>query len=110
MNDDFRYKIYQEKTFERFEGACNRCGECCGSQDGDPCENLMKDSASGRYSCRVYEERFGPQKTIGGRIFNCVSIRDIMKQGLLRPNCAYNQITSKANAVEPKALEDTKSQ
>jgi len=101
--DELQYEIYQKEEFRRFEDICKRCGECCGSQDGDPCLNLAKDEATGKYYCKVYENRLGPQRTVSGRVFNCVSISDVMKQGHLRPNCAYNTITSKANAVEPIA-------
>ena len=89
--DEQKYDISQKEKFERFEGTCKRCGECCGSQDGDPCVNLTKD-ITGRYYCKIYEDRFGPQKTASGKIFNCIPIGDVMKHGLLRPNCAYNEI------------------
>jgi len=91
--DDRRYEDRQKERFERYEGACKRCGECCGSADGDPCANLSKDIATGKYFCKAYNDRLGPQRTVSGRIFNCAPIRDIMRQSLLRPNCAYNNIS-----------------
>lgn len=109
QSDDLLYEKYEKERLQRFEGICKRCGECCGSRDGDPCANLAEDEAAGRYYCRSYEDRLGPQETVGGRIFNCISIRDAIKQNQLRANCAYNSITSKTNAVELKALECTKS-
>jgi len=90
--DNERYQRYQQGKFEYFEHVCSHCGECCGSQDGDPCENLRRDSVTGRYFCSVYDTRLGPQKTVSGRFFNCVPIRDIIRQGLLRPGCAYNNV------------------
>ena len=97
--DNLRYEIYQEEQFQRFEGICKRCGECCGSQDGDPCVNLARDTITGRYYCRDYENRLAPQKTASDRIFNCVAIRNIIKLGLLRPNCAYNRVTGVTGSV-----------
>jgi len=90
--DKTRYEDSQEELFERYEGVCRRCGECCGAADGDPCANLGRDASTGLYFCRDYANRLGPQKTVSGKIFNCVPIRDIIKQGLLRPGCAYNNI------------------
>lgn len=91
--DDLRYEIYQEGQARIFEDICKRCGECCGSKDGDPCINLAKCMTSGMCYCKVYENRLGLQKTASGKNFNCVPIRDIMEKYLLRPNCAYNRIT-----------------
>ena len=102
--DDLRYEAYQREKFRRFEGACRRCGECCGSRDGDPCLNLARDEAAGKYYCRVYGDRLGPQKTVSGIPFNCVPISDIIRTACLRPNCAYNTITDKTGAAEPAAL------
>jgi len=82
------YETYKKEQFLRFEGVCKRCGECCGSQDGDPCMNLGKD-AHDKYYCIVYDDRLGPQRTKSGKIFNCVLIRNLKAQGYLRLNCAY---------------------
>lgn len=90
--DGWKYEIYQKEKLERFEGICKRCGECCGSQDGDPCVNLAKDAVTGKYNCKIYENRLGLQRTVSGKIFNCVPIRDVVRQDLLRPNCAYNKL------------------
>jgi len=84
------YEAYQKKQFLRFEGICKHCGECCGSRDGDSCANLATDTATGKCFCMNYENRLGPQKTLSGKAFNCVTIREIAKHGHLRPNCAYN--------------------
>lgn len=80
-----------EKKRFAFESVCKRCGECCGLVDGDPCVNLKKYK-EGAYYCTVYDERLGIQKTVSGKIFNCVYIREIIKHGCLRPNCAYNDL------------------
>ena len=89
--DDISYRLCQEEYFSKFEGKCNRCGACCGSQDGDPCKNLAQDEASGKYYCKVYDKRLGPQETKSGKAFNCVPIREIAKLGLLRRECGYNE-------------------
>lgn len=93
--DDLIYEIYQKEQLQEFEDICKRCGECCGSQDGDPCVNLAKDETIGKYYCKVYENRFGPQMTIGGKIFNCVPAREVIRRGRLKPNCAYNSYKDK---------------
>ena len=87
-SENIRYENYHALALERFESACRRCGECCGSLDGDPCVNLGKNS-DGTCYCKDYENRLGPQRTRSGKIFECVPIRQIMKEGHLRPNCSY---------------------
>jgi len=72
---------------ENFESLCKRCGACCGAED-DPCTNLRK-SGEGRYYCKDYFNRLGPQRTVSGRRFECVSIREHIKNKTLRPGCAY---------------------
>lgn len=91
LTDGLKYEIYQKDKFQAFEGTCMRCGECCGSKDGDPCANLVKDDAATIYYCKACKDRLGPQKTVSGKIFNCISIRDIVKMDLLRPNCTYDK-------------------
>ncbi len=77
----------QNDDLLRYEGLCKRCGACCGAFD-DPCINLKKDT-NGKYYCSVYENRHGLQKTVSGKSFNCVSIRDILKFDPPYPDCAY---------------------
>ncbi len=91
LMDGVIYEARQRMEFERYEGICKRCGECCGSADGDPCANLRLDLATGKYYCSTYDSRLGPQKTVSGAVFTCVPIRGIIRQGLLRPDCAYNK-------------------
>jgi len=88
------YRGYLKRKEEESEALCERCGECCGA-GGDPCIHLARDRESGKYYCRVYEDRLGPQQTVSGSVFNCVNIKDNMRFGALTPNCAYNRLTSK---------------
>ena len=87
-------KIYNDKLQEKdevFEAICTRCGACCGAFD-DPCSNLIK-LEDGRYFCKDYNNRLGPQVTvIGNNSFICVSIREHIKAGSLRAHCAYRNI------------------
>ncbi|MFC1576325.1 hypothetical protein ACFL3J_01495 [Candidatus Omnitrophota bacterium] len=86
--DNLRYQTTQELEAKKFEGSCLRCGECCGSLDGDPCEHLAREGA-GKHSCAIYPTRLGPQETVSGKIFTCVSMHDLIKQNALRQGCAY---------------------
>jgi hypothetical protein len=72
---------------ESFEKLCKRCGACCGALD-DPCANLVK-MPDGKFICKDYDSRLGPQKTVSGVTFNCVSIREHIKRSTLRPGCGY---------------------
>ena len=75
--EDERYQASLKAEFERWEGLCGRCGACCGAFDGDPCEHL-RQSADRKYFCSIYEDRFGPKKTIKGNTINCVPIQKIL--------------------------------
>ena len=88
--ETYIYETYQKEKLEAFESVCRRCGACCGSEDGDPCSNLMRNP-DGKYACKTYGNRLGVQKTVYGMIFNCVPIRDLIKDGALRETCAYNE-------------------
>jgi len=72
----------QQKEELEYEALCKRCGACCGALDGDPCEDLRKDS-DGKFYCSVYTHRIGMHKTLSGKQFACVPIRD------LRPNLPF---------------------
>ena len=91
FNGHNEYIAYQEEKFRRYESICKRCGACCGAIDGDPCKNLGRDS-NGRYYCKVYENRFGPQQTISGKWFNCTPIREVIAHEGARPGCAYRRL------------------
>ena len=81
--------IMKEKD-EAFEAICKRCGACCGAFD-DPCSNLVK-LETGKYACKDYDNRLGPQVTVSGNNgFTCVSIREHIKAGSLRSCCAYRK-------------------
>lgn len=86
--EEEKYKLYQEEQFRRYEERCKHCGKCCGSQDGDPCANLVTGN-NGEYLCRVYENRLGQQKTKSGKIFYCVPIKQVISYAGARPGCAY---------------------
>ncbi len=78
-NDDARYQALTQKQSDAWEAKCTRCGSCCGVAEGDPCENLEK-LENGKYSCKIYETRFGMRKTVSGRVFQCVPLRWIINQ------------------------------
>ncbi len=92
MND--REKMSYSSSLEAlsldFEALCKRCGACCGAYD-DPCRNLIRSRDGKNWECRSYLNRFGPQKTVSGAEFNCVSIREHISRGTLRPGCGYHR-------------------
>ncbi len=90
VNDNNAYIKQLRDLGSREETACHRCGECCGSVDGDPCSKLVKEP-DGTYRCSVYSDRLGPQLTVSGKVFNCVTIREIKKYDALRPGCGYRK-------------------
>ncbi len=69
---------------------CSRCGVCCGSSDGHPCEHLRKDP-DGAYDCDIYKDRLGPHRTVDGLSFVCVPIRTIIEMQGGYANCRYVQ-------------------
>jgi hypothetical protein len=81
------YLEKQQKLQNYYESLCKRCGACCGALSDEPCARLVREP-DGKYSCSVYAQRIGLQRTVTGKEFHCVPIRD------LRPNlpfrgCAY---------------------
>ncbi|OGX27821.1 MAG: hypothetical protein A2787_05180 [Omnitrophica WOR_2 bacterium RIFCSPHIGHO2_01_FULL_48_9] len=84
--DTERYAEYQAAQARAWEARCTRCGACCGIAEGDPCEHLAV-SPEGKYACRIYENRFGLHKTLSGRVFRCVPIRDILHQSWPGDEC-----------------------
>jgi len=95
--EEDKYHERLKQRNEYFEAICKRCGECCGAKD-DPCQNLLKQK-DGTYLCKIYDKRFSPQKTVSGKPFNCVSIRDHIAEKCLPPNCAYQRIFSRSRDV-----------
>jgi len=85
--DDIKYQKHILKQEEEFEAVCSRCGGCCGAFD-DPCSNLDK-SETGQYFCKDYSSRLGPQRTVLGSSFTCVSIQRHIEKDTLRAGCAY---------------------
>lgn len=77
LDDEARYRSLQESQQAAWEAQCTRCGACCGVFEGDPCENL-DTLPNGKYSCRIYENRFGQRRSISGRTFYCVPLRQIL--------------------------------
>ena len=69
---------------------CSRCGVCCGSTDGHPCEYLRK-AENGQYFCEVYKERFGQHQTTDGHAFICVPIRFVIENTGGYGCCTYVQ-------------------
>ena len=57
---------------------CKRCGVCCGSTDGHPCEHLVQ-RPDGLYFCKIYADRFGPHRTVDGLPFVCVPIQTVIE-------------------------------
>lgn len=86
--DELSYLEKQKKYLERYETLCKRCGICCGANGNDPCVNLAKDEKNIFY-CKIYDKRFGVQKTLSGKSFACVPIRDLIKGGVSFPGCVY---------------------
>ena len=77
MDEKQKYEKWQLTQQDRWESLCGRCGACCGTKDGDPCEHLGR-SEDNKYFCRIYENRFGLHKTVSGKPFKCVPIRQIL--------------------------------
>mgnify|MGYP007097331265 CR=1 FL=1 len=78
-SDQDRYQELQEKQARDWEAQCRSCGMCCGARDGDPCTELVLQN-DGKYQCQVYEHRFGFHRTVTGRSFSCVPLRDILHE------------------------------
>ncbi len=72
-----RYEQWLFRQEREWEEACNHCGSCCGAYEGDPCVHWeAREDGSGR--CGIYAARFGWRRTISGRRFRCVPVRDIL--------------------------------
>jgi len=77
--EDIRYEIVQNQMLKDWEDTCVHCGACCGAYDADPCEHLV-ELESGKYTCSIYEDRFGMHKTKKGNTIKCVPIREILHE------------------------------
>jgi len=76
-NEEEKYRKWQDQQLAEWEARCGCCGACCGLVDEDPCEHLVELQGH-RYTCQIYENRFGLHKTRNGRPFKCVPLRDIL--------------------------------
>jgi len=85
--DNEAYEKHMEQQFVKYDSACRRCGECCRAGN-DPCANLTPEG-DGKYACRIYNNRLGLQKTISGKTFSCIPIKDAIRCGFCNPDCAY---------------------
>ncbi|NQT23196.1 MAG: hypothetical protein HQ579_07150 [Candidatus Omnitrophica bacterium] len=90
MGDNISYQKILENEYVDYEKTCKRCGACCDVNDCDPCKKLIKDK-DGLCYCGIYDNRIGPQKTISGKDFTCVLIRNVKKFGAAPTGCAYKQ-------------------
>jgi len=87
--DEERYADTQDSKILEHEALCKRCGACCGVTENNPCEHL-RPAGEGKYSCDIYEERFGLRKTVKGDPVLCVPVRKVLhKDWLGRNGCAY---------------------
>jgi hypothetical protein len=85
MEEEYIHR--QEEESREYEARCLRCGACCGSLDGDPCTCLRREE-NGKYFCSVYDYRIGMHKTVSGKQFACVPIRDL-QPNLPFKGCVY---------------------
>ena len=84
------YRGYLADKEREWENLCLRCGACCGAYE-DPCRELRKDP-DGKYSCGVYERRYGARQTVSGKKFRCMPIRDIIHMAWDHDQlCAYKK-------------------
>lgn len=87
-SDNQKYERYQRQSIIDWERVCLNCGACCGAFEKDPCQHLNKGKEN--YYCDIYENRFGEQRTITGKKFTCVPIRDILhKDWSGKKACGY---------------------
>jgi len=99
--DNQHYDQWQKMQESRWESLCGRCGACCGAAEGDPCEHL-RGSKRGEYYCAVYENRFGLHKTVSGKPFECVPIRQILHKSWPGDECCgYKKEMKRFTPPEP---------
>ena len=90
MPDKSEDKAAPEKDDALYaEWRCKRCGICCGSNDGHPCEHLRQNGDN--FFCEIYETRFGIHRTVDGMPFRCVRIQTIIETLGGYSECAYVQ-------------------
>ena len=85
------FRFLMEERFRKWEQSCHCCGACCGAVEGDPCLHLARNP-DGKYFCDIYEKRLGTRKTMSGKTFKCVMIRDILDKSWPGDSrCAYKK-------------------
>lgn len=100
MSDEERWSAHQKRAQEAWEALCQRCGACCGAAEGDPCEHL--DTDAGGFFCRIYADRFGWRRSVSGRAFRCVPIRDILHLDWPgSSSCAYKRLLHQPSGYPP---------
>ena len=72
------------------ESMCNRCGACCVTKSGSPCEHL-EYVGSMQYKCSIYENRLGWHRTLNGIAHECVTIEREITDGGGPDICAYKK-------------------
>jgi hypothetical protein len=77
MSGEEGFQEWLNQKEGRWEALCGRCGACCGAVEGDPCEHLL-GSKKGEYYCSIYQNRFGEHRTVSGKVFKCVPIKQII--------------------------------
>ncbi len=84
-------KQYFAQKEKAWEDICIRCGACCGAYE-DPCVHLRRDE-QGLFFCEIYENRLGLRKTVGGKTFQCVDIKEILHTWWPGAHlCAYKRL------------------
>ena len=92
MKEINRYEQYLLEKEKEWEARCTHCGVCCGALS-DLCENLRQTSL-GKYFCSVYDRRFGRWRTVSGKEFECIPIREKLAKGeswLGDEHCGYKK-------------------
>ncbi len=88
--DEQAYHTWLATRQQDAEALCRHCGACCGALE-DPCAHLVM--SDGHSSCSIYADRFGLRKTVAGRPFTCVPVRE--KLGASWPGderCGYKRV------------------
>jgi uncharacterized cysteine cluster protein YcgN (CxxCxxCC family) len=90
ITESEQYELLLKEKEKNYESICTRCGRCCGSNDGDPCTQLIL-LANGTYFCKNYTNRLKEQKTVSDKKFNCISIKKAFQKGIVPIGCAYRE-------------------
>ena len=81
-----------------WEGMCDPskgCRTVCCFFEGSPCEELQwVDRKKGIGRCRVYLTRHGRHKTINGKEFMCVDMKQWLALNIPVRECGYHPLTA----------------